>query len=466
MFTFNTIYGKCHFVTKMSRSINNILLFDFDSSTIRYTFADNIYIVLTLKTFTKMAKGNLFLGYGRGKVGDIVLMRKNGTQVARAYNGQPKDANTRSQAEQRSLITNIIRLYQSSPSFFEKAFENKKENRSDYNELVSINMKRTPKVYLPKSIADNNGGVVAPYRITAGSLQNILVTGTGADAVTNIAVGDITINASYTVGELTEAILANNTFIMEGDQLSYLSIEQYTDNGTPKLRARKYEMILTAGDSTPVLNVFPVQAVAVVDGFIGHGALVYSGAFAWILSRRENGKLKVSTQDLVVTSDALYQPYVGSDAATRASVSYGASDMPFLDTGESGSGSAVPSNRPSVASVSINDSTITSGDGDVSISEHVIPAGKLVITGSALQDVSQISITAKGQTADDPLETVHTQTITVPVTAAGDVQLSNTSEVDLVNIDLLESLSISISGRSVYSWSASGDGGTTDDPLV
>lgn len=405
-----------------------------------------------------MARGNLFLGYGRGKVGDVVLSRMNGVQVSRAYNGKPKDANTRSQAEQRSLLTNIVRLYQSSPSFFEKAFENKKSNRSDYNQLVSVNMRRSPKVFLPKTIADNGGGVVAPYRITDGSLQNIIISGSGADAVTNIAVGDITINATFTIGQLTEAILANNTFIMAGDQLSYLSIEQYTDNGTPKLRARKYEMILDVNSDTPVLSVFPAQAVAVVDGFIGHGALVYSGAYAWVLSRRQDGKVKVSTQDLIVTSPDLYSSYVGTDAATRASVSYGANDEPFLDSGSSGVSSAVPSNRPSVASVSLNGSVLSNGSNAISITGNAIPAGQLVITGSALQDVESVSLTATGE-GDE------TQTVAVPVTAASDVSLSNTAAITLTGIDSIQSISISINNRAVYSWTSNAGDDTTENPL-
>lgn len=405
-----------------------------------------------------MAKGNLFLGYGRGKVGDIVLSRMNGIQVSRAYNGKPKDANTRSQAEQRSLLTNIIRLYQSTPSFFEKAFENKKPGRSDYNELVSVNLKRTPKVFLPKSVADNGGGVVAPYRIAEGSLQNIIISGSGADAVTNIAVGDITINATFTVGELTEAILNNNTFILPGDQLSYLSIEQYTDNGTPKLRARKYEMILDINSETPALSVFPAQALSVVDGFIGHGALVYSGAFAWVLSRRQDGKVKVSTQDLIVTSPDLYSAYVGGDAATRASVSYGANDEPFLDSGSSGVSSAVPSNRPSVASVSINGSVLSNGSNAITITGNDIPAGQLVITGSALQDVESVSLTATGEGNE-------TQTVAVPVTAASDVSLRNTGAISLTGIDKIQSISISINNRVVYSWNSNAGDDTTENPL-
>lgn len=412
-----------------------------------------------------MSKGNMLLGYARGKVGSLVFTRRSGEQVTRAYNGRPSDAKTRGQVEQRSQITNIVRLYQASPSFFKKAFEGKKENWSDYNALVSVNLKRNPKIYLTKEIADNGGGVAAPYRITQGSLQNILVTGQGVDSVTNISLGaDFEITAATTVGELSEAILANNTFIMANDQLSYLSIEQYTDNGTPKLRARKYEMVLNVESTTLLNTVMPEQAIAVKEGYLGHGELVYSGAFAWILSRNTPEGLKVSTQDLIVTSNSVYSAYVGEDAATRAIGSYGTSGDVFLDTGTSGSVATTPSNRPSVASVSIDGENLAGVATNLSITEEAIAAGMLVITGSALSEVTSVGITFTGLTAADAAKN---QTITVPVTAAGETQLSNTAEITLTDFDELTGVKIIYDGRTLYSWTPGGGGDdVTEDPLA
>lgn len=413
-----------------------------------------------------MSKGNMLLGYARGKVGSLVFMRRNGEQVTRPYNGKPKDAATRAQVEQRSSITNIIRLYQAAPSFFNKAFEGKKPWWSYYNALVSVNLKREPKVFLPKQIADSEGGVAAPYRITQGSLQNIAVTGKGVDSVTNISLGaDFEVTAATTVGELSEAILANNTFILANDQLSYLSIEQYTDNGVPKLRARKYEMIINVDDATPLNEVMPEQAVAVNGGYLAHGELVYSGAFAWVLSRNTPQGLKVSTQDLIVTSDSIYSAYVGSDAATRAVNSYGTSGDVFLDTGTSGSMATTPSNRPSVASVSINGQNLAAQSANLPVADEAIAANGLVITGSALSSVASVSVTFQGFTATDAAKNV---TVAVPVTASGETQLSNTAEITLTDFDELSKVTIAYNGRTLYTWTPGGGGGdgVTEDPLA
>lgn len=407
----------------------------------------------------------MLLGYARGKVGSLVFTRRNGEQVTRPYNGKPKDAKTRSQVEQRSSITNIIRLYQAAPTFFQKAFEGKKSNWSDYNALVSVNLKREPKIFLPKEIADSEGGVAAPYRITQGSLQRILVTGQGVDSVTNISLGaDFEVSAATTIGELSEAILANNTFIQANDQLSYLSIEQYTDNGVPKLRARKYEMIINVDDVTLLSEVMPEQAIAVNGGYLAHGELVYSGAFAWILSRNTPQGLKVSTQELIATSSSVYSAYVGSDAATRAVASYGTSGDVFLDTGTSGSMATVPSNRPSVASVSINGQNLAAQSTNLQVTGESIAANNLVITGSALSSVASVSVTFVGFTAEDAAKNV---TVTVPVTASGETQLSNTAAITLTDFDELSKVVIAYNGRTLFSWSqGGGGGGVTEDPLA
>lgn len=51
-----------------------------------------------------MAKGNLFLGFGRGKVGDLVFSRVNGEQVARARNRSPRNPQSPLQLLQRVVL--------------------------------------------------------------------------------------------------------------------------------------------------------------------------------------------------------------------------------------------------------------------------------------------------------------------------------------------------------------------------
>lgn len=417
-----------------------------------------------------MGKGNFLMGTINGKIGDLVFMRRKGEQVQRAW-VKPKNAMTRSQYTQRSQITNIVRLYQASPSFFLRAFENKPANQSDYNALVARNLGKDPKVYLPKDVADAGGGVVAPYLITDGTLQPILVSGVGADAVTNIAIGELEITPQVTVAELSAAILANNTFIEAGDQLSYISIEQFQDNGIPKLRFRKFEFVVNTAAEGLVADFWPVQALANKEGFIGHGALVYTGAFAWVLSRVVNGKLKVSRQRLILTAQSINTNFTSSDAITRALVSYGAMQPIFLDPNSDAAGSVVPSVGASVATVSLNGIPLNSSS-DFVPEVASIAAGKLIIQGSGLSEVESCKMTLRYRDSGAEAGKEYTEaTVSVPLTAESDVLTKNTAEVSGLQNLPIYGVKIVFGIRTVFSWGydqsgqGGGDGGQDPSPL-
>lgn len=415
-----------------------------------------------------MAKGGLFTGQMRGKLGETVYYRRKGEQVVRMYNKQPANANTRSQVQQRSQLANIIRIYQASPVFFKKAFANKPSKQTDYNALVSRNLNGAFKVYLPKSVADANGGVVAPYIISDGSLTPIVVSGKGVDAITSLAVGaDFSINDTTTVGALSAALLANNTIVQAGDQLSYLSIEQYNANGVPRLRARLFEMVLDAASSELVYDVMPEQAVNVVDGFIAHGALIYSGAFAWVLSRKTASGLQVSRQQLICTSEVLYNAYTGSDAVTRAEVSYGANKDAFLDPDGDAGGSSVPSVAATIAEVQIGSTNLTTAVSKCNISSGAIPAGSMMITGSGLSSLSAISATFFSPSSNPVDDAPTLTTVSVPLSVENDTSASNTTEIALTGITSINGLKITAASRVVFEWGEGieGDSGQTGTPL-
>ena len=399
-----------------------------------------------------MAKGAFATNNLSGKLGIYVFARRKGEQVSRSW-VKPKDTKTTAQGRQRSVLANIIRVFQASPSFFQSAFANKPSNQSDYNAMVARNIGKSPRIHLPKSVVEAGGGVVAPYVISDGGVQSIIVTGIGVTARTNIAVGaDFNIDDTTTVAALSAAILENNTFIEEGDQLSYLSIEQYTDGGVPKLRARKYEMIISAAGSGIARDYIPEFGLSVSGGFIAHGSFVYSGAFAWVLSRKKEGKIDVSRQSLIVTDDSLYSSYVGELAISTANTSYKNTNTIFVSPGETGEGSAViPSNIPSVASVRIQSTTLSPSASAVQLATAgTIAADAIRITGSAFTEVTAISLTVSDGSTD--------VTVNVPVTVESDTLITNTEAVTVAGISSIDAVRIRINNAQVYSWNV-GDSG-------
>lgn len=294
-----------------------------------------------LKYHTVMSKGNMLMNLTTGKLGSMVFYRTKGEQRTRSYVKKIANPKSVSQMTQRTQLSNLVTLYRVTKVVLVAAFANKKYNQSDYNAFVSRNLAKVP-VFIPKEMAAVQGCVVAPYQISDGSITPIDVTGVGEQSVTNLYVGaDFVIDANTTIGQLSTALIANNNDLIAGMQLSYLSIiqSQSVQTGYPTCSANYYKLVLDEASNKKVYSVMPKQAVAVVGGYIGHGQHVADGAFCWILSKKNaNGKLDVSPQRLIVTSEDLYIAYSDSAARAAAGESYGEAPDPFLNPSSSASG--------------------------------------------------------------------------------------------------------------------------------
>lgn len=392
----------------------------------------------------------MLLGYARGKVGDLVFSRRLGQQTTRAYNATPKDAKTRSQVTQRVKMANVIAMYRALKNVCNHSFEALKEGQSSYSAFVSANLKSN-KVTLTKEAASLGACVVAPYLISRGSLASIIVEGLGADATTNIAVGELQIDDETTIGAFADALVANNAGIEYGDQLTYISCVQQTDvnTGYPVVVTGIYEVTLNQGSTDQVRKFIPQFGSAVKNGFLAHGALIGRGGFAWILSRKPiGGSLMVSTQRLILTSPDVYSEFASESASTRAISSYGYTIEPILNPGVSGApsgaagggsssgGSSSTGGSPSVSSISIDGQSVVAGSKSNFASEgtnHTI-----VINGSNFVQGMVASITMTGGSQSINLTSV------APTTATG----SFTTE-SAINTNLIK---VSINGAVVYTW--------------
>lgn len=400
-----------------------------------------------------MSKNNMLLGYARGKVGDLVFARRLGQQTTRAYNSSPKDAKTRSQVTQRVKVANVIAMYRALKNICNHSFEGLDVGQTSYSAFVKANLTGN-KVSLTKEAASFGACVVAPYLISRGSLPSIQVEGTGADAVTNIAVGNLAISGTTTIGQFADALVANNAGIEYGDQLTYVSLVQQTDanSGYPVVVAGIYEVTLNSASTDKVRDFIPEVGSSVKNGFLAHGALIGRGGFAWILSRKATGSsLMVSTQRLVLTSPDVYEQFATADANTRAISSYGFTMEPILapgvvgapagpsagsgDSGGSSSGgSSEVGGNPSVSSIKVDEDTITAATEN----EFSLTQGQhtLVINGSNLSSGMNVTF----------------NNIAVSISSA-----TSTTATGTFNLDTQKTISdiiLKINGSTAFTWAA------------
>lgn len=95
-----------------------------------------------------MARGNLILGQGAGKLGDVVLFRNAGQQQARAYVSNPKNPKTYKQALQRSKFASVALAYQYFKTIVDRSTRYK-NGRTAYNDFLKNNIAAAP--YASKS---------------------------------------------------------------------------------------------------------------------------------------------------------------------------------------------------------------------------------------------------------------------------------------------------------------------------
>lgn len=114
-----------------------------------------------------MAKGNLFQGMARGKVGDVVLSRLDGQQIARVRNRQPRNPRTNSQLYQRAIMATIMQAYAAGKMIFDHSFEGESVGAGCQRKFMSENVKHLRSIIADEvnngtALADQMGHVVGP----------------------------------------------------------------------------------------------------------------------------------------------------------------------------------------------------------------------------------------------------------------------------------------------------------------
>lgn len=302
-----------------------------------------------------MSKGNMLLGYARGKVGDLVLTRVGGQQVQRAYNATPRNPKTKAQTVQRTKLANLINLYRRGKNLLDHSFTNRKENQSSYNAFISRNINMVP-VHLTRSQAAAAMSVVGPMVVSDGVIPPITITGGGVDAVTNISVPGLVIDENTTIAMVSRIIIANNPDWQEGDQLTYVSVVQNggVNGGYPFAQFSYFEMDINPSDGTLLRDIMPDYAFSVVNGFVAHGAKFADGGYCWIHSRKSaSGALQASRQELILTSNTLFEQYSSESQLSEATRSYNAQGNDLLVPDGSAAG-ADTTGIPVIASLKVN----------------------------------------------------------------------------------------------------------------
>ena len=330
-----------------------------------------------------------------------VLYSRMGETIARELAASVSNPRTTAQMSQRVRLSNVVNFYKVSAKWMRGAFESKAENQSDYNAFVAANLTAS-RVALTKSQAAAGAAVVAPYKITQGSINPISWSNTGTTLPTSdLYVGDLTITGATTVGQFSAALEAANN-LLDGMQLSLIQyIQQVDAQGTPYVTCRAYEVVLNSANSQLLSSYMPIDILAVSAGenrALAVNTSEFTGGFAMILSLTTGTTIKVSSANVVLTSDNTYYDSFTTAAVQQAAIdSYGEGTEIFLSSSTANQ-SSTPSLAQSILSVTIGGVTYRAQAGTIPASTY---AGATIaikmasaVSSSAVVSVSSTRVVA------------------------------------------------------------------------
>ena len=300
-----------------------------------------------------------------GSAGQLTFKTVNGRTIVSEKVTTVRNVRSPRQWRQRMKWGNLVRMYAGIAPLLKYGFEKKGTSVSDYNMFMRVNNALSP-VYLTKYEADGGGCIAAPYQLTQGSLPSIVVSGTGADRVTDIALGALEITSETTVAEFSQAVVLGNPDFDFGDQLSFYEIRQQVNAETaiPYCQFLASSVVLDKESTVKLWDTASAMGFTSVDGFLGHATDEGDSVFALVHSVKERGKTKVSTQFLI-DNNSLLADYTTEEAYQAAAQSYGGSNEAFLTPDSSRVGSASGGGSGNGSGGSGNDSgTDTDGSGN------------------------------------------------------------------------------------------------------
>lgn len=281
-----------------------------------------------------------------GRLGGSVYYMLKGQNIAREKAPEVSNPRTATQMRQRMQWANLVAMYKClQPYLGKKAFQNKPANWSDYNAFMSANLGATP-VYLTKDMVQNGHALLAPYKVTEGSLPatNLTFDTENALFVTDIKCNSLVLSGEMSVGEVSESIISENPQWLKGDQLGIIIM---MNGRTYRPYVYAFEIVLDPTDERPIAEVMGIEThdFQKIDGNLAFSTdSLYNPtqglalAAVVIHSRTISGKTSVSTQSLVLNDDALteYREVTTEEAFNYARESYGIPTEVWLDAGYQG----------------------------------------------------------------------------------------------------------------------------------
>lgn len=237
-----------------------------------------------------MAKGNMFIGNGSGKVGNLVVATRAGEQITRVY--QPRVANpkTYTQMLQRAKFANAVKFYKKAvQNFFKFAFEDKKKSESDYNAFMRHNVMNST-LLIKGNVDDAYFPALGRWQMSSGSLPNPFDI-QKAEASGFSFLNDGVIDGSPNIGQISSSLIGQGfntgdiiTFVLITSPVTYLDFDlsNLYDSGLKQPEWLIVQFVVDTKDNRSLSQANYVGSRYLgLAGFEGNSLVVADGAISW-----------------------------------------------------------------------------------------------------------------------------------------------------------------------------------------
>lgn len=294
-----------------------------------------------------MAKNNVFLGSGSGSVGDVVLMRRNGKQVARVRVREINNPKSDGQSFQRAVFSPVSKFYAPLAGVLETSWEGKNKSSSQ-SAFLKANLGRARS---NKWINYKGAGFFPfPYQLSEGTLLPLSVTQDAAVTTATaflVGVPNAQTTSPTTFAELSRLLVAAG--YQEGDQITIIRVAQYESDESTIYSPLYSRVFVDTTSADSLAEMFPFAQVTWKEGalqFNFASSPVQNVAFAVIVSRWNGSKWLRSTSYMVLEMsmlDFIDDDYDGIIASYQTSATEPTSDVYLNGSGANRSPSvAIP----------------------------------------------------------------------------------------------------------------------------
>lgn len=255
-------------------------------------------------------KGNMFLGYARGSVGDVTFSRSKGQQVARARNRQPANPRTIAQSMQRSLFANTVKFHSKGvQQLFKFAFEDRRPSESDYNAFMRHNINASVRIskYASESALYP---AIGKWMMSYGSLRAVDLKHGGGPNNNKWFMAAPSANSNMTTYGDFANVLRSDYGLMEEDIITIVHITAigctainmpsiYEPTGAQPVQWSFYQFRLDSTSSESVAGMMSFDNGRIMFNRSNASTDSYIQGFAIIFSRPRSEGLLVSTSYLI-----------------------------------------------------------------------------------------------------------------------------------------------------------------------